>query len=506
MNPYYGYSGYQPYGSYGFNPNPYYNPFYQGGGNAFLMQALAQQQAQAQGQGQGGGGGTIRGISPLVLAKLGYKLYNAYQGANTASQGASAINSAYQSYAPVSSGLEGLGYGNDIYQGVNSANTGAQAANTGAQVANTGQATGASAAQSGTGWGQTASNIGTALGVANALYTGYQGSQDTQNLGREERGARARQGIERAVAAFYTAGLSEAGIAAMDAIWGKGTGQKLMDKKDNFARSKWGKILAPGYSFAMKPVDKGLGKLAGGATEYTEFRNLKKQKDAGIISEEDFNRLAQGAIKTGTQGRKGIDPYRDYLESLSRGESQGEAARAMEFASRVKSGEDKVADKMLRGMDIANQANVIEGISKATGKNYYKDLNTDQRNLMSQAILDYDRIKDDTYFGAKGAASLNLDDNIKNTLLDISKGRQYKPTSTYDDSQYKVQNPGLGKEEAQARLDLLYGEKPEYQGGKGGRMFGGNLMKKVYEAKQEQAFNKLKEEFMKTPGQGFYFK
>ena len=290
----------------------------------------------------------------------------------------------------------------------------------------------------GEGAGSTTSALGklaTALAVGNALYSGYKGATDTESLGYEERGGRAVQGAGRAVGAYFSGGISEGLIAATDAIFRKGTSQKLMDKSMKNV-TKYGDYFMPGLGTSLKLATKGAAKLLGDRTKHTELRNLRRAMEDGIISEEEFAARAENAKKMGEGGRKGIDPNKNYNERLqselkagkTQAEAEAEASWFKQYSDYVKSGKDKEADSMLRGKDITGYANVMEAVSKGTGKNYLKELTGEQRDASAQAILDYDKIKDDTYFSARGAPSLNVDTKLSEILKRIGSGEKYDQT------------------------------------------------------------------------------
>ena len=270
---------------------------------------------------------------------------------------------------------------------------------------------------SGTGIGSPG-GVGGYAGAGVALYNGYQGATDERNLSPGERNARAVQGVGRAAGAYATGGLSELGLAGIDAIAGKGTTQKGFDKYDSAMDSDIMKVINPIGAFGYKALKWGTGKLLGGQTKYTEARNLDRLKKDGLVDDAFIRNFMPNAEKIGKGGRKGIDAEADYKATLSRTGSEEEAQRQKKYAELVKSGKDQEAIGMLRGKDIWGYGNVAEKIAKATGKNYSTGLSESQREQAAQAILDNGAL-----YSSKGSYNVKDDAELDAILKGIGDGQ-----------------------------------------------------------------------------------
>lgn len=299
----------------------------------------------------------------------------AAQGANATAQGVNATTQGVQ--AGVAAGGEAYAVGSaamaDGSAGVLMSDGTIQAANTT------------------TNYGQIASDVGTVVGVAAAAYNGYLGATDYENLTPDERAQRARQAAARAVAAYFTAGISEAAAAAVDMVFGEGTTQETLDRIDEFASSDWGQVLLPGVGFTNDLLDSGLKKILGDQTKYSEVRELGEAYEEGVVNDEFFQNFYEPAKEFGggNRDRSNIDPEAHYQASLESGMTEEQAQRQREYAQLVRDGNDDEAITRLTGRDIWGYGDVASAVSEMTGQHYTDGLTEGQREAAAQAILDH---------------------------------------------------------------------------------------------------------------------
>lgn len=248
-------------------------------------------------------------------------------------------------------------------------------------------------------------------------YRGVKDWKDSKNFDQRGRANNVMADAGRAVAGYYTGGLSELAALGLDAIFGKGSTNKVLGKAMRYS----------GLGAVMP-------KIMGDKTKHTEYRNIAEQIKQGNISEAEGQVLMQNADKFGKGGRNKINVENHYNQSLANAKQQGmneadalsEATRQKQYAELVKSGKDDDAINLLQGKDIIGYGNVAEALAKATGKKG-TELSLDQRIKGAQAILDYDKENQNALYSSKGSYNVGMNDDLKNRINNAIAGNATPP-------------------------------------------------------------------------------